>query len=291
MMETILLKNGDWEAEVVPSYAMNVIRLSCQGESILRTPDSPEELEKSAFVYGTPFLFPPNITRGDAFTFEGKTYRLPYPVRSGPVPLGPGGRPRRNQHGLLYNAVMEITEREKYHLRGVFHSGTEQYPFPFRLIVDCLLEADGLRQQYLIENTGENRMPFLLGLHTTFVAQPEFRVSLKNGWINEDHSPIPVSPRPLTEEETAYRDGSSPVGKNIHGMFTDDGRHTAEIGRYAYRLSENFTTWVLWNKGGNDGFISLEPQSGAVNGLNMEGQYSVLDPGKAELFETKITLK
>ena len=280
-METVILKNGDWEAEIVPSYAMNVIRLTYQGENILRPPAKPEDLDANHFVYGTPFLFPPNVTLDDSFVFEGEKYTLPYPEMGG----------RRHQHGLLYNADMEITERDDTHLVGVFLSGADRYPFPFRLTISCELGDSGLKQRFCVENIGGKRMPFLLGLHTTFMAQPEFCVSIKNGWTRQESSPMPVGPRELTDEEREYLTGTSPSGKNVHGQFTDDGRHTAVIGRYVYRLSDNFTTWVLWNKGGNEGFISLEPQSGSVNGLNMDGHYIVLEPVETEIFNTEITLK
>lgn len=280
-METIILKKGGWEAEIVPSYAMNVIRLTYCGEPVLRAPDAPEALDANHFVYGTPFLFPPNVTAGDTFTFEGKTYVLPYPETGG----------RRHQHGLLYNADMKIVEKRADYLRGVFLSGTDRYPFPFRLTISCELADDGLTQRFAIENTGERNMAYLLGLHTTFAAKPVFAVSLKNGWTREEGSPMPVAPRPLTEEEQRYVTGTSPSGRNIHGQFTDNGAHLATVGDFGYRLSDNFTTWVLWNKGGNEGFISLEPQSGSIDGLNREGQYNVLTPGKTEIFETKIFAK
>lgn len=277
-MKTIKLKKGDWEAEIVPSYAMNVIRLTYCGEDILRPPSKPEDLNLNHFVYGTPFLFPPNVTRNDTFTFEGETYTLPYPNTG-----------RRHQHGLLYNADMRIIEESPELLVGVFISGTDRYPFPFKLTIKCELTDEGLKQQYCIENIGEKKMPFLMGLHTTFAAQPVFTVSLKNGWTKEENSPMPVTPRELTSEELRYVTGTSPSGCNIHGQFTDNGEHTATIGNYIYKLSDNFKIWVLWNKGGDEGFISLEPQSGSIDGLNMEGQYNVLERGMSEIFETMIT--
>lgn len=277
-MKIINLKKGGWEAEIVPSYAMNVIRLTYCGEDILRSPAKPEDLDLNHFVYGTPFLFPPNVTKNDTFMFEGETYILPYPNTG-----------KRHQHGLLYNADMKIIEERSDILVGVFTSRTDCYPFPFKLTIKCELTDEGIKQQYIIENIGEKKMPFLLGLHTTFVAKPIFTVSLKSGWTKEANSPIPIKPRELTSEELCYVTGASPLGCNIHGQFTDNGEHTATIGDYRYKLSDNFKIWVLWNKGGNDGFISLEPQSGSIDGLNMEGQYNVLEPGMSELFETMIS--
>lgn len=272
------LSFGKWKAIVAPDYAMNVLSLTCEGEPVLRTPEKLEELEKMPFVYGTPLLIPPNKTTEDSFLFDGKTYTIPYP---------PGRR--RNQHGLLYHAPMNLVEKTPERICGVFDSTEERYPFPFRLEITAALDADGLKQSFVITNTGTGAMPLLFGLHTTFAATDRFTCSIGRSWLRDWETGEMHGLGQLNEEQKLYVTGCCPVGANRSGSFVDSGLHEATIGRYRYRVSDNFTHWVIWNKGGNDGFISLEPQSGAIDGLRIPGQYLRLEPGESERFETRIS--
>lgn len=281
-METITLRCKDWEAKIVPSFAMNVISLSYQGDPVLRTPEDMEDLAKFPFLYGTPLLFPPNLMQNDSFSFEGKEYKLAYPANTGrPIHI----------HGLLFDAPMTVFSQTETSLMGEFLCSKDRFPFPFLLTVICQLTEEGLTQRYIIKNTGKTVMPVLFGLHTTFVAKETFTVSIGKAWENEPTTRMPAKLVELTGEEKTFVTGAAPQGKPIHGLFTDAGARTATNGRYKYTLSENLTHWVIWNKNGSDGMISLEPQSGPTNGLNMEGWHSRLKPGDEEIFETKISLK
>lgn len=281
-MQTITLRCKDWEAKIVPSFAMNVISLSYQGDPVLRTPENVADLAKFPFLYGTPLLFPPNLMQNDSFCFEGKEYKLAYPANTGrPIHI----------HGLLFDAPMTLLSRTETSLMGEFLCGKDRFPFPFLLTIICQLTEDGLTQRYIIKNIGKTAMPVLFGLHTTFVAKETFTVSIGKAWENDPTTRMPAKLAELTGEEQAFVTGASPQGKPIHGLYTDAGGRTATSGRYKYTLSENLTHWVIWNKNGSDGMISLEPQSGPTNGLNMDGWYSRLKPGNEEMFETTISLK
>ena len=58
-----------------------------------------------------------------------------------------------------------------------------------------------------------------------------------------------------------------------------------------YSVSDNFNQWILWNNDGNQGFISIEPQCGAVNALNSGIGRLDLDPNRCEIFRTIIHKK
>lgn len=280
-MKTIFLSCGPWEAEIVPDYAMNVIRLTYQGDSVLHSPDSLEHLEQFPFVYGTPLLFPPDVMRENTFSFDGKSYTISYASRK---------RTLLPIHGRLYDAPMTLLCSNTQKAEGVFQCGTDRYPFPFRLTISCSISADGLRQCYTVENTGPEAMPLVLGLHTSFAAKESFSVSVGQAWRFCPADNMPAELIPLSSEQMCLRQSAKAQGKKLHGFFSDSGEGLARSGPYVYRVSANFHQWVIWNKSGNDGFICLEPLSGAVNGLNMPGQAIRLEPGQREVFHTYIGL-
>lgn len=279
-MNPVSLSCGDWKAVIVPEYAMNVIFLTFRDDPVLHGPAKPELLEKDPFIYGTPLLLPPDVMEKNTFFFDGKTYTLSYEARNGKLLA---------LHGHLFDAPMIVTERSGTAVTGEFLCGEDRYPFPFRLTVTCRLTEEGLTQRYRFENTGHTAMPLLFGLHTTFAAKDRFSVSIDKAWRRDPNTGMPEKLTALSAEQMAYRTGASPQGDRIHGFFSDSGAHCASSGQYRYRVSDNFRQWVVWNMHGHDGLISLEPLSGAVNGLNMEGQSIRLEPGEQELFETQIS--
>ena len=280
-MRTVLLRCEPWEAEIVPDYAMNVIRLTYRGDPVLHSPDRLEQLEQFPFLYGTPLLFPPDVMRENTFSFEGKSYTISYASRKYPLPP---------IHGRLYDATMTLLRSSAQETEGVFQCEADRYPFPFRLTIACKLSTDDLRQCYTVENTGSEPMPLVLGLHTSFAAKDSFSVSVGQAWRFSPDDNMPSKLISLSREQMRLRQSAEAQGRKLHGFFSDSGEGLARSGPYLYRVSANFHQWVIWNKSGNDGFICLEPLSGAVNGLNMPGEAIRLEPGQMERFSTHIGL-
>ena len=74
-------------------------------------------------------------------------------------------------------------------------------------------------------------------------------------------------------------------GLGLIGYYLAAG-HTAHIGQFSYRCSENYDHWILYNAGGNAGILCVEPQCGAVDGLNIPDGHRILSPGEKEVFTT-----
>ncbi len=277
MADIIQLRHSDWMAQITPDYGMNTVMLSHGGEQILRSPASMKALDLSPCTYGTPLLLPPNRTRNARFQFDGKIYRLP-----------PNEKATGNHiHGFLNRAIFELTERSDYQAVGKFLNDRACFPFPFEITVTCRLNADGYMQKYSIRNTGNTDMPLTVGLHTTFFAKEQFCVPIGQLW-ERDSANIPTGLLlPLSKEEEQYRHGAPCQGNRISGFYTSAG-NTARIGNYRYTVSSNFNQWILWNGDGNSGFISIEPQCGAVNALNSQAGLHRLAPGETETFTTWI---
>lgn len=278
-LKGICLQKNGWEAEVLPEYGMNMIRLSCRGKEVLRTPATEQEIRETPQVYGMPLLLPPNRTAGGTFVFHGKTYHLPInePAFGNHI------------HGSLSKTPFRVLQHSPDSVTGIYENRGECYPFPFRITVTHRLTDQGTRHSFTICNTGNGAMPLAFGLHIAFRAPTFFAVPIGQRW-ETDRCYIPTGRLlPLTEEEKTYRQGQSACrGKTIRGFFTSEGR-SARIGKIKLTVSEQFDQWVLWNGDGTQGFLCIEPMSGAVNALNSGQGLLELIPGTAVSYAVALT--
>ena len=130
-------------------------------------------------------------------------------------------------------------------------------------------------------------MPLSFGLHTNFEVPDSFSVPLGKKWV-KDQNNIPTGELiDLNETEKTFCTGSPAKGFPISGFFTSAG-NTAVIDGISYTVSDNFDQWILYNNDGNKGFLSIEPQCGAVNCLNSGVGLKRLAPGASETFTTWI---
>ena len=270
-MKNVILQAGKWRAEILPSFGCDLTGL-WYGEAPVLRPAQPHSLLKtdSPFLYGSPLLFPPNRTDGGRFVFDGKTYLLPV------------NEPERNNHlhGLLYDAPFRTLRQSGQELLCQYHSRGRRYPFPFSLTMHWQMTEKGLQLSAALRNDGGRDMPAVLGFHTTFAAPPSFSVPIGLRWERDERLLPTGKLLPLTPGEEQIRKGCSAQGWPLSGYYTAAG-HAARIGAYEMRTSPEFTQWVLFNGGGTDGFVCVEPQTGCVNGLNRMGGCRVL-PAHAE---------
>lgn len=274
-METILIQCGLWAAEIAPSLGANVIKLTHNGNLVLRTP----EQSVDAYQFGMPILLPANRTKAGKFTFEGKEYSLPINEPHVPAQL----------HGLVHDRHFTVLRHSETEAVLSYCNTPDIYPFPFRITVTYTMTQDGIHVRHKVENIGETNMPYTFCLHTTFAEPEHFSVPL--GLEQQrDAVNLPTGPYiPLSEDQQPMVTGVDPRTMSISGYYKAAG-HTAHIGPYRYESSENYDHWVLYNAGGNVGILCVEPQCGGVNGLNIPDGHRVLAPGESEIFDTRITV-
>lgn len=278
-MEKIILKNGKWEAVIVPSYGMTTTALTYDGEAILREPASDAVFEGRPTVYGVPLLLPPSRTEGGKFTFDGVEYTLPInePARG------------NHLHGYLNRTPFVVTEQTETAVKAYLENKGEIFPFFFRICVEFALQKDGYDQKFTIENIGDRDMPLLFGLHTNFAEKDSFSVPIEKR-IALGETLLPTGEYlELTQREKTFRQNGNSHGVPLEGAFTSNGCE-AKTGKMRYTVSENFTRWVLWNEDGNGGFYSLEPLSGSINALNTGDGLVRLAVGESVEFKTWIGL-
>lgn len=272
----ITLNCGLWQAEIAPEYGMNTCSLKYDGKELLRRAPDPAVYAEDPCVWGIPTLLPPNRTADGTFTFEGKTYKLEI------------NEPKNHNHlhGYLHRSAFRVTARTAASVSGVYENRGGIFPLPFAVEAGLTLDAEGYRMAFTVKNTGETDFPLTFALHANFREPERFSVPLGQRWECSDRA-IPTGKLVgLTEREKTWCAGTKPEGA-IGGFFRSEGT-SARLDGFTWRVSENFNQWILWNMSGGKGFLSLEPQCGAVNALNTGEGMLVLRPGESETFRAEL---
>ena len=277
--DTIILKNGEWQAVICPRLGGNIIGLMHGGENVLRPLENENDLKINPYLFGAPILMPANRTKAGKFNFEGREYTLPLnePIHG------------NNLHGsVLYEAFDVVSVTENCAVLRLVDRECKSYPFPFALTVTYALSEDGLSADYEVENIGHGNMPLTFCLHTTFVEPESFSCPI-NMCQEKDSHHIPTGRYvELNELEKGIARSSRSKGLVISGYYRACG-NVARVGDYKYMVSENFDHWIFYNGKGESGYVCVEPQSGKVNGLNMDDGHIRLSAGEKIKFETRIT--
>jgi len=256
------LSDGDWQAEVRPEFGMNVSALLWQNTPILRAPNDTEALKNDPFLHGIPLLLPANRTKNGEFSFRDRNFSLPLnePLRHNHI------------HGLMFDAPFVVTGQTGNTLRAVYQNRGERYPFAFDMTITDVIQ-EGWRRT--VELQALEDMPYTLAFHTTFVAPTEFSVPIGCRFVCDENY-IPTG-------ETV---DAEPLGNVISGFYEAAG-HRARMDGFSFTVSKNFDQWVLFNGGGDKGFLCIEPQCGGVNGLNTV-EHRILKAGEREIFTLEI---
>ena len=266
-----------WHAEISACHGANVTRLQYNGRDVLVPLESEEQLKINPYIQGSPLLFPANRTHRGRFSFEGVEYVLTL------------NEPHNNAHlhGLLHLQKFKAEKLTQDTIVLSYEGSEEIYPFKFKITVIYSLAENSFVQSYVIENTDEKNMPLTFSLHTSFVEPELFSVPIDECQEKDSHH-IPTGRYvPLNEQEALYPIGSKSRGLEISGYYKACGG-VARIGDFTYTVSDNFDHWILFNGKGEKNLLCVEPQCGAVNGLNMENGHRILAPQEKISFSCKI---
>ncbi|MBE6779692.1 MAG: aldose 1-epimerase [Ruminococcaceae bacterium] len=277
MIKTYEIKSGLWQAKISAELGANVVSLKYDGKDVFVPLENMEQLTANPYIQGAPILLPANRTADGKFSFEGKAYQLEITEASTGA----------NLHGIVHRQAFTVIEHGRDKITLSFENKGLAYPFFFVLTVTYYFENGAFAQRYDIKNNGSCNMPFTFALHTTFVEPESFSVPIDACHKkNEKHLPI-GSYFPLNEQESRYVTGSPSKDLMVSGYYRACG-HTAYVGDFSYTASDNFNHWILFNGAGKRGLLCVEPQCGAVNGLNIEGGCKVLAPNETETLFTFI---
>lgn len=279
--EILCYEKGGYRMTLAPWQGGQLIRLQKGELDLLHAPDNEDALALKPTHYGLPVLFPPNRIDAGHFAAAGREYQFPL------------NEPQRGNslHGFLHTrpweveSVQDSVEAVTVVLRFTARSMADFYPYYphcFTIRMRYTLSERGLEQEVSVHNEGSETMPVGLGFHSAFAVDAGSTVCLSAGQrVLMSERMLPTGIRPLNEKEAALRG----KGLDVHAWSMDD-HYTAEplifargayhgaviardAGRVYYEVDSFYRHWMVWNAGGDQNFICLEPQNWRVNAPNL----------------------
>ena len=307
----IRLHAGGYAASICPSMGANCFQLERGGASFLRTPPSFEVFRENPNVYGLPLLFPPNRIRGGKYQFQGREYRLPV----NEIERG------NHIHGFLSSAEFSLLGAETagdacrtaFAYEATREAPYSSFPHEFRVVLSYSLDGRGLTQRLEVENRSDSDMPIGLGFHAAFncpflplTSPDEYRLQLP---VSEELLLDGATFIPTGEVSQANHlisalcgEGVRPQGGAISSHFRGErdspGRavlsHVPSGRAIAYEADPLFAFWMVWNQGGDKGFICPEPQTWMVDAPNSallpeENGFRALHPGASIVLRSTLS--
>ncbi|WP_278590335.1 aldose 1-epimerase family protein [Olsenella uli] len=224
------------------------------------------------------------------------------------------GRISLGRHGLARNHTFALERRDSASLSYVLSSSKEtrrQYPYDFDLRVSYSVVEGGVRQEFLVTNTGDETLPYVVGGHPAFnVPAPGPEASA----ANEDFSQYRLEfSRPWTYATPSIdtRSGLLDFDGRIdlldasdtlllsHQLFSIDTLVFEDVPDRTVRLVgprghgmrvdfEGFDYLGVWSAAGGAPFVALEPWTGCATALDEDDVFerkrgmSLLAPGQTQ---------
>ncbi|CAH1206358.1 Aldose 1-epimerase [Paenibacillus plantiphilus] len=290
--KAIWLEGGRYEAALLPDNGGNLIAFRDieSGYRFLREPDEEEGMKKfkaRPFVYGIPVLFPPNRYRDGKFLWKGQTYQ--FPVNEAET--------GNHLHGFFTDIPWEVVEFGSTRTESFVtvtntvdeqHVAYPYFPHKFTIKLRYSISEDGLSQQVIIRNEGDDEMPCLLAFHTAINApfapgstarDCRVRVTIGERWELDERMLPTGSYQQLTAEDEQLRDsGIYPFLEEMDNHYRSapqNGRNRMELAdlkqnvTLIYDVGASFKQWMIWNNFAIEGFICPEPQTNLINAPNM----------------------
>lgn len=187
------------------------------------------------------------------------------------------------RHGIVRKKEFICEEQKEDSITFSIESNEEmyvQFPFDFKLRIRYTLAQNTIRTKYIIENRGEEIMPFFIGGH------PGFCCPLFENEKYEDYTVIFEQkencsvPTPVTETGLIDVEHRTPFFQNEnylnlkHELFAKDAIIFDELkSRSVQLISKNhdksvkiefgqFPYLILWSSANNGPFIAIEPWTG-----------------------------
>lgn len=221
------------------------------------------------------------------------------------------------RHGIARISPFEVFEKHKNSITFVQRSSEETkkaYPFDYELKIKYTIVGDTVTNEYIITNTGNEKMPFVIGGH------PAFNCPLVEGERFEDYSVVfdramtkkalrPDHITGLVDIEKRYDalDNSDTL-KMSHDLFEEkdsmifdniESKCATLIGKNKRGIKIEFQDMdnlLIWSAVGKPDFVALEPWTGISNCSDENGVIenkrgmTILNPDETVSFKFKITM-
>lgn len=221
------------------------------------------------------------------------------------------------RHGVARINPFEVFEQHKNSITFIQKSSEEtkkQFPFDYELKIKYTIVGDTVTNEYMITNTGNDRLPFVIGGH------PAFNCPIDADECFEDYKVLfdkPIhKPCLRPDHHTGLVDMSVPYDimngadtlRLQHNLFEENDALIFEnceatsatlMGKNGRGIQMDFQDMdnlLIWSAVGNAPFVALEPWTGISSCLDEDGIFenkrgmTILFPDETVSFKFKITM-
>ena len=159
--DTVVLEREGERMTIVPELGANWFSWIADGQELLYR----HSFDDKPTHYGVPVLFPtPNRVKNATYTWQGRQHTQ---VKHGQL---------RISHGLMYDEpfLVEDMGADEQCAWAVFSAVIEDgemlqsYPYPCKLTLIYMLDREGVKLTYRVDNRGDEALAFGFGIHTYF---------------------------------------------------------------------------------------------------------------------------
>lgn len=187
------------------------------------------------------------------------------------------------RHGIVRKREFECREQTEDSILFTIESDEETYqmfPYHFRLGILYRLEENRIVTEYLVENTGEEEMPYFIGGHPGFNCPLFQDEEYQDYRIEFEQEETCTVPRPVTEtglidmeHRTEFLSGQRSLPLS-HTLFEKDAVILDSLKSRRVRLCsgrhdrgveltfDGFPYLILWSSANSGPFVALEPWTG-----------------------------
>mgnify|MGYP001671328757 FL=1 len=259
------------------------------------------------------------LWQGDAKYWAGQA-PVCFPI-TGVLPNGEmeafGKRCTMKRHGVARINPFVVLEQHKNSVTFVQRSDENtkrDFPFDYELKIKYTINGDTVTNEYIVTNTGEDKLPFVIGGH------PAFNCPLTNGEKFEDYKVVfdknitkpCLRPDHHTGLVNVFEKFDEMHGGDtlslVHELFEEkdalifencEAKSATLIGKSGKGVKIEFqdmNNLLIWSAVGNAPFVALEPWTGLASCNDEDGLFehkrgmTVLEKDETASFKFKITM-
>lgn len=259
------------------------------------------------------------LWQGDAKYWAGQA-PVCFPI-TGVLPNGEmeafGKRCTMKRHGVARINPFEVLEQHKNSVTFVQRSDENtkrDFPFDYELKIKYTINGDTVTNEYIVTNTGEDKLPFVIGGHPAFNCPLEknekfedykvvFDKNITKPCLRPDHHTGLVN----VFEKFDEMHGGDTLSL-VHELFEEkdalifencEAKSATLIGKSGKGVKIEFqdmNNLLIWSAVGNAPFVALEPWTGLASCNDEDGLFehkrgmTVLEKDETASFKFKITM-
>jgi galactose mutarotase-like enzyme len=228
------------------------------------------------------------------------------------------GKPcEMKRHGVARINPFEVLDSCKNSVTFIQKSSEQtkaQFPFDYELKIKYTINGDTVTNEYIITNTGDDKMPFVIGGHPAFNCPVDKNESFEDYKVIFDKPITKPCLRPdhttgLVDVSKSYdvMKGSNTLDMK-HDLFEEndalifeqcESKSVTLIGKAGKGIKVEFSDMnnlLVWSAVGGAPFVALEPWTGISNCSDEDDKIenkrgmTILEPNETISFKFKITM-